>query len=231
LIRPFKFRRHAGVRLAAFAFAFSLLGCTEHPPLEVAKVELGRFQGGWYEAAKLPRVAQAGCVGTIARYRLVSETELDVYTECREGSFDGPVRRMAARAVVTDPEEPAKLSLDFGGYFGDYWIVERTDDYRYAAVGHPSRDYLWFLSRTPVLGEDDFSALSESMDHKGFEVARLERTAQDAEGPTFSASDQAMPVPTDHGCSFASTSAPSPWGLSSMVLLMLGLVPRWGRRR
>jgi hypothetical protein len=159
----------------------------------------------------------------------VSETELDVYTECHEGSLDGRVRRMAARAIVTDPEEPAKLSLDFGGFFGDYWIVDRADDYRYAAVGHPSRDYLWFLSRGPVMVEADFASLSASMEEKDFEVARLERTLHDPSGPTFSERSDALPAPTDHGCSVAATSSQHRGELASLVVLLLGILSRRGR--
>src|SRR5262245_43693534 len=170
------------MQLRALVLAVIALGCTEHPPLEVAKVDLERFQGGWYEIAKLPRPTQEGCVATTASYRLKSPTELDVYSECREGALDGPVRRMAARAVVTDPDEPAKLSLDFGGFFGDYWIVEVGKNYEYAAVGHPSRDYLWILAREPTMSDAEYRGVVERAKKKDFEVSRLEMTEQAAEG-------------------------------------------------
>ncbi len=49
----------------------SLLGACTDPPLEVADgVKLERFQGRWYEIAKLKRPTQTNCFGTIANYAL-----------------------------------------------------------------------------------------------------------------------------------------------------------------
>jgi apolipoprotein D and lipocalin family protein len=209
------------MRLGVAALLLAALACSEEPPLEVAKVELERFEGGWYEIAKLPRVTQAGCTGTVAVYRLSSKNELDVYSECHEGELDGPARRMSARAVVTDPDEPAKLALDFGGFFGDYWIVEVDPDYRFAAVGHPSRDYLWILARKPEIPESDFTALSERVRAKGFDVDRLERTLQAPEGDSELPAKASIPPPREYGCSLA--PPPSTSGLVTLSALLVAL--------
>jgi apolipoprotein D and lipocalin family protein len=205
--------------LRLVAAALIAVGCAEHPPLDVAEVELERFEGGWYEIAKLPRATQSGCTGTVAVYRLNSKSELDVYSECHEEALDGPVRRMSARAVVTDPDEPAKLALDFGGFFGDYWIVDVAPDYRYAAVGHPSRDYLWILARSPVMPDIDFTALAERVRAKGFDVDRLERTLQAPEGEAHVPPKESIPPPREYGCSFGAPRSGS-WSLSLAALLL-----------
>lgn len=137
-------------------FALSLPACDTEPPLAVASVDLNRFQGTWYEIAKLPRHTETGCRGTTATYRLRSGGKLDVQSEC---TVDGVPRRMIAEAVVSDPDTPAKLSLDVGGFYGDYWILEVGKDYEYAVVGHPAREYLWILSRTPALTKSDLAPI------------------------------------------------------------------------
>jgi apolipoprotein D and lipocalin family protein len=153
------------------------LAC-QSEPLDVAQVELSRMQGKWFEIAKLPRPSQAGCSGTTADYQLASATELLVVNECHEGSLTGPVRRVAARAVANDARVPAKLSLDFGFAYGDYWIVEVGDDYEYAVVGHPSRDYLWILSRERTLPQAKLDGLLERAKNRGFPVGILSFTEQ-----------------------------------------------------
>jgi apolipoprotein D and lipocalin family protein len=208
------------LRIAAVALL--ALGCAEHAPLDVAKVELERFEGGWYEIAKLPRPTQSGCTGTVAVYRLNSASELDVYSECHERGLDGPVRRMSARAVVTDPEEPAKLSLDFGGFFGDYWIVDVDADYRYAAVGHPSRDFLWILSRRPAMPEADYSALTERVRKKDFDVDRLELTLQAPEGDTQIPPKELIPPPREYGCALARARLMSDRAYAIALVLAFG---------
>jgi apolipoprotein D and lipocalin family protein len=153
------------------------LGC-QNEPLEVARVDLARMRGKWFEIAKLPRASQAGCSGTTAEYQLKSKTELLVVNECHEGGLNGAVKRVAARAVATDAAVPAKLSLDFGFAYGDYWIVEVGDDYEYAVVGHPTRDYLWILSRDRALPQSTLDGVLARAKARGFPVGILSYTAQ-----------------------------------------------------
>jgi apolipoprotein D and lipocalin family protein len=161
--------------LSAAALFLIAPGCRADPPLDVAPVELSRFQGKWYEIAKLPRPTQAGCENTTAFYRLRSSSELDVTNEC---THDGSLRSVSARAVVSDPDVPAKLSLDVGGFFGDYWIIEVGSQYEYAVVGHPTREYLWILSRTPTLAQNALNGIVERAQERQFDVSRLEYTVQ-----------------------------------------------------
>jgi len=154
-----------------------LLGC-QSEPLEVAHVDLTRMQGKWFEIAKLPRASEAGCTGTTAEYQLKSATELLVVNECHEGSLHGALKRVAARAVATDAAVPAKLSLDFGFAYGDYWIIEVGDDYEYAVVGHPTRDYLWILSRERSLPKATLDAVLSRAQGRGFPVGILSYTEQ-----------------------------------------------------
>jgi apolipoprotein D and lipocalin family protein len=166
---------HWAIRLAGLALL--LLGC-QTEPLDVAHVDLSRMQGKWFEIAKLPRPSQAGCTGTTAEYQLHSPTQLLVVNECRQLNLQGPVKRVAARAVVTDPSVPAKLSLDFGMAFGDYWIIEVGDDYEYAVIGHPTRDYLWILSRQRSLPKAKLDGILERAQSRGFPTGILEYTEQ-----------------------------------------------------
>jgi apolipoprotein D and lipocalin family protein len=162
-------------RLALFALLAT--GC-QNEPLDVAPVELSRMQGKWFEIAKLPRQSQAGCVGTTAEYQLKSDQELLVVNECHEGALDGPLKRIAARAVASDAAEPAKLSLDFGFAYGDYWILEVGEAYEYAVIGHPSRDYLWILSRERSLPKAKLDGVLERAKGRGFPVGILDFTPQ-----------------------------------------------------
>ena len=163
-------------RLFRVALLAWLVGACQHEPLDVASVELERMQGKWYEIASLPRPSQAGCTGTTAEYRLASARELLVVNECHEGSLQGPLKRAAARAVVSDPSVPAKLSLDFGYAFGDYWIIEVGERYEYAVIGHPTRDYLWLLAREPSLPGEQLRGVLERARARGFPTGVLQYT-------------------------------------------------------
>lgn len=154
--------------------------CQDAPPLDVVEgVDLQRFQGEWFEIAKLPRVTQADCTGTTARYELKSDRELVVTNACRLANLTGNRRQVVAAARVPNPSVPAKLSVEFGGFFGDYWIIDLDEgDYRYAVVGHPTRQYLWILSRTPTMDAAILGPILDRARQKGFDVSRLEYTKQ-----------------------------------------------------
>lgn len=157
----------------------SLLVACQNEPLQVAtQVELSRLQGKWFEIAKLPRPSQAGCTGTTAEYTLKSANELLVVNECHQDSLQGPIKRVAARAVANDTAVPAKLSLDFGFAYGDYWVLEVGPSYEYAVVGHPTRDYLWILSRDKTLPQATLDGILQRAQARGFPVGILDYTQQ-----------------------------------------------------
>jgi apolipoprotein D and lipocalin family protein len=168
------------IRFALFALLLGAAPACHETPLDVVEgVELGRFQGEWYEIAKLPRVTQADCTGTTARYEVKSDRELVVTNTCRLGNLAGSRRQVVAAARVPNPTVPAKLSVEFGGFFGDYWIIDLDrDGYRYAVVGHPTRQYLWILSRTPTMDTATLGPILDRASQKGFDVTRLEYTKQ-----------------------------------------------------
>jgi len=157
----------------------SLLVACQNEPLDVAtQVDLSRMQGKWFEIAKLPRPSQTGCTGTSAEYTLKSDTELLVVNECHQDSLQGPIKRVAARAVASDAAVPAKLSLDFGFAYGDYWVLEVGPSYEYAVIGHPTRDYLWILSRERTLRRDTLDGILQRAQARGFPVGILDYTKQ-----------------------------------------------------
>ena len=168
-------KKRAGLICTALV---ALSGCT-NASLDVApNVDLARFQGRWYEIARLPRTTESDCTGTTAHYTLTSDSELTMVNECHVGNLAGQVRSVSTRGRVPDTTIPGKLSLDFGGVYGDYWIIDVGEHYEYAAVGHPTRQYLWILGRTPNMDAAVLSGILDRARAKKFDTSRLEYTPQ-----------------------------------------------------
>jgi apolipoprotein D and lipocalin family protein len=150
------------------------------PPLRtVPSVDLERYVGTWYEIASYPQSFQEGCTATTAEYTAREDGEIDVVNRCRKGGLDGPLSEARGRARVVDRETHAKLEVSFFPLaWGEYWIIELAPDYRYAVVGHPSRDYLWILSRTPTLEQETFDRLLSALEAQGYPLDRLVLTPQ-----------------------------------------------------
>jgi len=45
-------------------------------------------------------------------------------------------------------------------------------------VGHPSRKYLWVLSRSPEMDESVYRGILERLERQGYDTDRLMRTTQ-----------------------------------------------------
>ena len=173
--------------LSTLALALLATSCatttTERLRLQTLKtvdhVDLQRYLGTWYEIAAFPQRFQKGCTGSTANYTLRDDGEIDVLNRCRKGSLDGEEKVAKGRARVVDRATNAKLEVSFfGPFWGDYWIVDLGADYEYAVVGHPSRDYLWILSRTPTMETAVYDGIITRLRAQGYEVERLSRTLQ-----------------------------------------------------
>ncbi len=173
--------------LLALIVNVALFGCSKTtterlqlPPLEpVPQVEIERYLGTWYEIASYPQRFQQGCTGTTATYSLRSDGEIDVVNKCRKGGLDGPEDVAEGRARVFDRDTNAKLEVSFfWPFWGDYWIIDLGLDYEYAVVGHPSRDYLWILSRSPTLDDETYDGILSRLEDNGYPLKPLQKTLQ-----------------------------------------------------
>jgi apolipoprotein D and lipocalin family protein len=138
--------------------------------------DLSRYLGTWYEIGSFPQSVQEGCTKTKAEYSLRDDGNVDIVNNCfKEGKED--IARGIARPVELDK---GKLEVSFfQPFWGPYWVLELGADYDYAVVGHPSRDFLWILSRQPELSPTVFSGVQDLLRsvHQ-YELERYESTVQ-----------------------------------------------------
>ena len=174
--------------LASGLLMLGLVGCgvstTERenlPPLQtVAKVDIELYMGTWYEIANYPHRFQEGCTGTTANYSLRDDGEVDVVNRCFLQSLQGEEKVARGRARVVNEATNAEIKVSFfRPFWGDYWVVELDEEYRYAVVGHPGRDYLWILSRTPQLDASTYDGIIARLrDNHRYDLGRLVKTVQ-----------------------------------------------------
>ncbi len=172
--------------LALAAGVFAQSPATETKLSTVESVDLKRYQGKWYEIARYPNRFQEKCLGdTTATYTIKKEGVVEVINECR--TKDGKTDRAKGKAKVVDKDTNAKLKVRFAPawlsflpmVWGDYWVIDlEREDYSYAVIGDPSREYLWILSRTPELEEDTYAKIVEKIESNGFDPEKLIKTPQ-----------------------------------------------------
>ncbi|MGE6794063.1 lipocalin family protein [Pseudomonas guineae] len=179
--------------LAVFAAAIALVGCANSgtgtvPPKTVEQVDLQRYQGTWYEQARLPMFFQRNCAQSEAIYNVQEGGTLGVTNRCR--SFDGDVQQVQGQAVAQVPGETSKLWVRFDNWVstllpgltkGEYWVLYLDDDYHTALVGHPNRQYLWLLTRDQTLSAQSRETLLEEARSRGYDTRELIWRRTDAE--------------------------------------------------
>lgn len=165
----------------ALGVIFSLAGCASRSDLStVAGVDLDRYQGRWFEIARVPNSFQRHCAGNVtAEYTAQPDGSIRVVNRCvRE---DGSPEQAVAKAKPVPGSRNAKLRVNFGVPFatGDYWVLALDEtDYQWSLVGHPSRKYLWILSRTPTMDDALYNRIVARAVALGYDAAQIERTPQ-----------------------------------------------------
>ena len=156
---------------------------TPLPPLQaLPTLDVPSYMGTWYQLAWYPNRFQKQCVrDTAATYRRLPEG-VEVLNRCRlaDGRIDDVLglARPAGSVLTGDKLEPARLEVSFLPrwlrwlpIWGDYWVIQRADDGRYAVISEASRKYLWVLSRTPQLSAADETAIRSRLVQQGFDLS------------------------------------------------------------
>jgi apolipoprotein D and lipocalin family protein len=165
--------------------------------MEVVKgVDLKRYMGRWYEIASFPsRFQPKNGENTRATYTLRDDGTVNVLNETWTNGKRGFIEGSAYKA---DPDsEEAKLKVRFYvppflpiiPVTGDYWVLYLDDEYEYALIGQPSRNYLWILCRQTQMDEEIYNKLVEKAVEAGYDVSKLHRTRQSDSPPEAEAAN------------------------------------------
>jgi apolipoprotein D and lipocalin family protein len=145
----------------------------------VPSVDLQKYAGKWYEIASFPQRFQKGCNCTTADYTPTDKGYVIVENRCNKDSINGKQSYIKGKAFVVANSGNAKLKVQFFWPFrGQYWIIDLADDYGYAVVGHPNRQYLWILSRTPQMDDNTYQQIISRVKEKGFDISKIKITPQ-----------------------------------------------------
>ena len=139
----------------------------------VAHVDLERYLGKWYEIARYDHRFERGCSEVEAIYTLRDDGMIGVLNRCFLKA-DNKTKEAHGRAKIVDKETNSKLKVTFfWPFYGDYWIIELAEDYRFVVVSEPTKEYFWILSRTPTMEKADLEGILERVKVLGFDETKL----------------------------------------------------------
>uniref|UniRef100_A0A7C1X7F1 Outer membrane lipoprotein Blc n=1 Tax=Pseudomonas graminis TaxID=158627 RepID=A0A7C1X7F1_9PSED len=149
-------------------------------PKTVDHVDLKRYQGTWYEVARLPMFFQRNCAQSEAHYTLKDDGNIAVTNRCR--TIEDKWEEASGTASPQIQGKTDKLWVVFDNWFsnlfpgvakGDYWVLYVSPDYKVALVGSPSRKFLWLLSRTPQVSDSVRNDMLMRAQQQGYDTTKL----------------------------------------------------------
>jgi apolipoprotein D and lipocalin family protein len=149
-------------------------------PNTAGQVDLKRYQGTWYELARMPMFFQRNCAQSEAHYTLKDDGNVAVVNRCV--SLDGKLAQVTGTATPQVPGKTDKLWVVFDNWFSDlfpgltkghYWVLYVSDDYKLALVGSPDRKYMWMLSRTAHVSNKTRDDLLSKAQQQGYDTTML----------------------------------------------------------
>lgn len=149
-------------------------------PRTVDSVDLHKYQGTWYEVARLPMFFQRNCAQSEAHYTLKPDGNIAVLNRCR--TAQGEWQEASGTASPQVAGKTDKLWVEFDNWFsriapgvtkGDYWVLDIGDGYQTALVGNPNRKYLWLLARTPTVSRAVREQMVAKAQQQGYDTTRL----------------------------------------------------------
>ena len=146
---------------AAIVLAISGCSSTSPPPgiAPVTPFDLARYEGRWYEVARLDHSFERGMTDVSATYQRQSDGTVQVLNR----GFDtgkNDWRQAEGKAKFTGDKNTASLKVSFfGPFYGGYHVAALDPDYRWALVLGPDTSYAWILARDKTLSPNTQAAI------------------------------------------------------------------------
>jgi len=161
-----------GIGTLGFA---GLNSCTSLPEgIEAVKgFNQNKYLGKWYEIARLDHRFERGLSNVSAEYSVKEDGGIKVLNRGYEDE-KGEWSEAEGKAYFVESTDKAHLKVSFfGPFYGSYVVFKLDDDYQHSYVTGSSRDYLWFLSRTPTVTPEQKQAFLKKTKELGFDTDAL----------------------------------------------------------
>lgn len=159
--------------LALMAFIFFVFFSCRSPLTvdnsTIKTFDIKRYQGKWYEIARLDHRFERDMDYCTAIYSLKSDGTMTV---TNKGKKNDKWKTIVGKGKMTETIGVLRVSF-WGPFYSDYRILMLSPDYSYALVGGGSDKYLWILSRTPQLDDEVRDSILQEARRRGYKTDNL----------------------------------------------------------
>ena len=137
----------------------------------ISNLVLDKYLGKWYEIARIDNRFERGISNAVAEYSLNSDGTIKVVNSGVDIKT-GRLKRAVGKAKATLISGLLRVSF-FWIFYSDYRVLVLDENYKWALVGGSSSKYLWILSRTPILPEEELMLVLSEASRRGYDTDRL----------------------------------------------------------
>lgn len=135
--------------------------------------------GVWYVNAHIPTSLEKNCSNAVEYYHWRNRAQpqerpgIENLFYCEDVETGKPVK-MDGYAWVHNRRTNAEWRIEFFWPLAfQYWVIGLSPEGDEVVIGHPSRDYLWIMSRTPALPRARIDHWMAESARQGFDPAKL----------------------------------------------------------
>lgn len=131
-------------------------------------VDLERFMGDWYVIASIPTFIETDAHNAIENYSMNDDGTIATTFTFNDGSFDGDLKVYKPTGFVSDVSN-SQWGMQFIWPFkAEFIIAYLSAEYEYTIIARSARDYVWIMSRSPVISDALYEQLVERCVEMGY---------------------------------------------------------------
>jgi len=158
--------------LAVTSIVLFLQACTHTPEMalpRVKNVDLSRFMGDWYVIANIPTFIEKGAHNAIESYAMNEDGTIATTFRFNQDSFEGELKRYKPTGYVSESNNSEWRMQFIWPFKAEYIIAYLSKDYKHTIIARSARDYLWIMSRSPVIDEHLYQSLVQRCIDMGYQ--------------------------------------------------------------
>ncbi len=142
-------------------------------------VDLDRFMGKWYVIACIPTFIEKDMFNATETYRRASNGTIETTFTFTKGGFSGPRKTYRPTGFIDNTDTNAVWGMQFiWPIKADFRIVYLDANYQRTVIAREKRDYVWLMSRDPILSEEEYGGFVQFIVSLGYSENQLRRVPQ-----------------------------------------------------
>ena len=160
----------------------SSTSCTTIQNNELETIEyldIEKFMGDWFVISVIPTFLEKDIFNAIESYTLNSDGTVSTEFSFNKGGFDGDRKTYNPKGFIMDKKSNALWGMQFiWPIKADFRVVYLSDDYSYTIIGRNKRDYVWLMSRSPIMSDEDYSDAMRFIESIGYDMSKIVKIPQ-----------------------------------------------------